>query len=81
MPREIITIQVGQCGNKIGGAFWDLLLREHANYSKKAIFDDSMSSFFKNTDSMTGKMLPVQGDPQPIQSLKARVNLHPISIY
>jgi tubulin gamma len=22
MPREIITLQVGQCGNQIGGEFW-----------------------------------------------------------
>lgn len=75
MPREIITIQVGQCGNQIGAAFWDLLLREHANYSKKPIFDDSMSSFFKNCSSKTGKMLPMQqgNQFQPIESLKARV--------
>lgn len=29
MPREIITLQVGQCGNQIGGQFWDRLCREH----------------------------------------------------
>lgn len=45
MPREIISIQVGQCGNQIGMRFWDLALREHAN--RGIIFDDSMSSFFK----------------------------------
>lgn len=65
MPREIITIQVGQCGNQIGGAFWDLLLREHANYSKNALFDESMSSFFKNCNSATGKMLPVRDNSKP----------------
>lgn len=75
MPREIITIQVGQCGNQIGGAFWDLLLREHANYSKKALFDESMSSFFKNCSAISGKMLPLSrnNEPEPIESLKARV--------
>jgi tubulin epsilon len=26
MPRELITIQVGQCGNQIGSRFWELLL-------------------------------------------------------
>jgi tubulin epsilon len=45
MPREIITIQVGQCGNQIGMRFWDLALREHAE--RGILFDDSMSSFFK----------------------------------
>ncbi len=29
MPREIITLQVGQCGNQIGGEFWKQLCREH----------------------------------------------------
>lgn len=46
MPREIITIQVGQCGNQIAMKFWDLALREHL--SRGILFDDSMSSFFKN---------------------------------
>jgi tubulin epsilon len=30
MPREIITVQIGQAGNQVGWRFWDLLLREHA---------------------------------------------------
>lgn len=46
MPREIITIQVGQCGNQIGMKFWDLALREHASCG--SLYDDSMSSFFRN---------------------------------
>ncbi|KAG0475956.1 hypothetical protein HPP92_012797 [Vanilla planifolia] len=29
MPREIITIQVGQCGNQIGMEFWKQLCIEH----------------------------------------------------
>jgi hypothetical protein len=29
MPREIITIQVGQCGNQIGSEFWKQLCAEH----------------------------------------------------
>ena len=29
MPREIITLQVGQCGNQIGGEFWKQLCLEH----------------------------------------------------
>eukprot|EP00948_MAST-09A_sp_MAST-9A-sp1_P003407 g3407.t1 len=30
--REIITVQIGQCGNQIGCAFWDLALQEHAQH-------------------------------------------------
>ena len=29
MPREIITLQVGQCGNQIGMEFWKQLCLEH----------------------------------------------------
>ncbi|TPX67847.1 hypothetical protein SpCBS45565_g03420 [Spizellomyces sp. 'palustris'] len=29
MPREIITLQAGQCGNQIGQEFWSLLCQEH----------------------------------------------------
>eukprot|EP00592_Proboscia_alata_P011037 CAMPEP_0194364772 /NCGR_PEP_ID=MMETSP0174-20130528/12681_1 /TAXON_ID=216777 /ORGANISM="Proboscia alata, Strain PI-D3" /LENGTH=178 /DNA_ID=CAMNT_0039138975 /DNA_START=24 /DNA_END=560 /DNA_ORIENTATION=+ len=29
MPREVITLQVGQCGNQIGASFWKQLCLEH----------------------------------------------------
>ncbi|KAL0245295.1 hypothetical protein GEMRC1_009374 [Eukaryota sp. GEM-RC1] len=29
MPREIITLQIGQCGNQIGSEFWKHLAAEH----------------------------------------------------
>eukprot|EP01013_Petalomonas_cantuscygni_P032259 TRINITY_DN58739_c0_g1_i1.p1 TRINITY_DN58739_c0_g1~~TRINITY_DN58739_c0_g1_i1.p1 ORF type:complete len:476 (+),score=119.68 TRINITY_DN58739_c0_g1_i1:205-1632(+) len=29
MPREVITLQVGQCGNQIGAEFWKRLCAEH----------------------------------------------------
>lgn len=29
MPREIVTLQVGQCGNQIGFEFWRQLCLEH----------------------------------------------------
>lgn len=29
MPREIITVQVGQCGNQVGSEFWKRLCQEH----------------------------------------------------
>ena len=75
MPREIITIQVGQCGNQIGMAFWDLLLREHSkefqNQSKEVpFFKPSLSSFFKNLDSKSFD-ISNRSDMQ-IENLKAR---------
>ena len=50
MPKEIITIQVGQCGNQIGWCFWDLDLGELA--SSGVLFDDAMSSFFYLTKNI-----------------------------
>lgn len=29
MPREIIQISIGQCGNQMGHIFWKRMLREH----------------------------------------------------
>ena len=54
MPREIITVQVGQCGNQIGLRFWDLALREHVKYNKDMVYDDALSSFFRNVDGKKG---------------------------
>lgn len=67
MPRELITIQVGQCGNQIGSRFWELLLEEHAKYNPSGIYDDALSSFFRNTDG--GASL---GVGTAISHLKAR---------
>jgi tubulin epsilon len=75
MPRELITIQVGQCGNQIGTRFWDLALREHALANPKGIFEESMSSFFRNVET-TGegsKEIPVGDGTTKIKGLKARV--------
>lgn len=75
MPRELITVQVGQCGNQIGCKFWELALKEHAAYNPGGLYDDSISSFFKNVDSRFQPPinLPVgRGQPGPIRSLKAR---------
>lgn len=66
--REIITIQVGQCGNQVGHRFWDLLLNEHRNYSKSPLYDDALSSFFRNVDSKSSN-LEVGSE---LQYLKAR---------
>jgi len=52
MVREVITVQVGQCGNQIGSRFWDLALREHAAWSSGiAAYDEPMSTFFRHVDA------------------------------
>ena len=71
MPREIITVQVGQCGNQIAMRFWDLALREYKLYHQKGIFTDSLSSFFKNLDINEGHTKEL-GIGDAIHTLRAR---------
>ncbi|CAG9462416.1 unnamed protein product [Pedinophyceae sp. YPF-701] len=74
MPRELVTIQVGQCGNQIGTRFWELALREHAHYNPRGLFDEPISSFFRNTDDRYNppKELEVGDGTGRIRTLKAR---------
>lgn len=46
MVREIIHVQVGQCGNQVGTAFWKAVFKEHdlgvnGNYERPAKVDDA----------------------------------------
>lgn len=71
---QSVVVQVGQCGNQIGCCFWDLALREHAAVNQKGIYDEALSSFFRNVDTR------VVGDGGDISkgkicSLKARAVL------
>ena len=77
MPREIITVQVGQAGNQIGCRFWDLALREHAAFNPSGIYDDPMSSFFRNVDTryQPERDIPLGDGGRPISSLRARAVL------
>jgi hypothetical protein len=74
MPRELVTVQVGQCGNQIGCRFWDIALKEHASMctSNSPVFDEPLSSFFRNEDVRTKRNL---GIGSPISGLKARAVL------
>lgn len=67
MPRELVTIQVGQCGNQIGYKFWELLLEEHSKNNKTGLYDEALSSFFRNVDR--DSTLPIGSE---ITDLKAR---------
>lgn len=77
-----ITVQIGQCGNQIGCRFWDLALREHANVNKKGIFDEALSSFFRNVDVRSKSSsqfdtteIPVGKGAEKIRNLRARAVL------
>lgn len=51
--------------------FWELALREHAEYNKSLIYDEAISSFFRNVDSRY-KECKELGVGSPITDLKAR---------
>ncbi|KAI8927116.1 tubulin, epsilon 1 [Entophlyctis helioformis] len=70
---QSIVLQVGQCGNQIGGRFWDLVLQEQAMYNRSGIYDDSMSSFFRHVDERRGQQnLGIGSGTARIRGLKAR---------
>lgn len=57
---EVITLQVGQCGNQIGAEFWDRLCAEHGLSSDGTVAsevkDDRKEVFFYEADD--GRYLP-----------------------
>jgi len=44
MPREIIHVQVGQCGNQVGCQFWNAVIKEHCLDEKTGRFDKNQST-------------------------------------
>ncbi|KAL2918849.1 hypothetical protein HK105_201683 [Polyrhizophydium stewartii] len=70
---QSVVLQVGQCGNQVGGRFWDLVLQEQASYNSSGVYDDSMSSFFRNVDAKRGQQcITVGKGGTPIRGLRAR---------
>ncbi|KAL2081942.1 hypothetical protein ACEWY4_021760 [Coilia grayii] len=72
---QSIVVQVGQCGNQVGCRFWDLALREHAHVNKKGIYDEALSSFFRNIDTRKNDGGASQITGGKISTLKARAVL------
>jgi len=83
MPREVITLQVGQAGNQIGRRFWEQALEEHCQPDEdddhgELKFTDSMSSFFHlhdNDDLICGTARKVRDRIVKPGALKARAVL------
>jgi len=49
MPREMITLQLGQCGNQIGFEFWKKLCAEHG-INKEGILEEFATETFDRKD-------------------------------
>eukprot|EP00771_Trimastix_marina_P000307 gnl/Trimastix_PCT/1328.p1 GENE.gnl/Trimastix_PCT/1328~~gnl/Trimastix_PCT/1328.p1 ORF type:complete len:462 (-),score=143.83 gnl/Trimastix_PCT/1328:817-2202(-) len=72
MPRELITLQVGQCGSQIGSRFWQLALEEFSTYNHTGQFDEALSAFFRNFDAPQGGSEIKCGSHDSIANLRAR---------
>lgn len=86
MPREIITLQVGQCGNQIGMEFWKQLCQEHGinheglleEYATSG--DDRKDVFFYQADDehYIPRALLIDLEPRVIHSIQTS---HYASLY
>ncbi|PNF27212.1 Tubulin epsilon chain [Cryptotermes secundus] len=86
---EFITIQVGQCGNQIGDAFWPLVLQEHGiDTQRESTFKsqpqhiqpnerllDAFHSFFSSSDGISGHSFKTLADLE-----KAKVTARAVCI-
>eukprot|EP00455_Lapot_gusevi_P052697 TRINITY_DN8062_c0_g1_i4.p1 TRINITY_DN8062_c0_g1~~TRINITY_DN8062_c0_g1_i4.p1 ORF type:complete len:466 (+),score=90.15 TRINITY_DN8062_c0_g1_i4:76-1473(+) len=78
MPREIITLQVGQCGNQIGMEFWKRLCAEHGINSEGIIEDfavagvDRKDVFFYQADDehYIPRAILIDLEPRVINGIK-----------
>jgi len=78
MPREIITLQVGQCGNQIGMEFWKQLCNEHGIGPEGIVQehaingDDRKDVFFYQADDdhYIPRAILVDLEPRVIKSIQ-----------
>jgi len=93
MPREIISLQVGQCGNQIGHEFWKRLCAEHGIGNDGCVEDFATSSagdrkdvFFYQADDehYIPRALLLDLEPRVIDSIRKSNYAHlfnPENIY
>ena len=53
MPREIICLQVGQCGNQVGSEFWRTLCTEHG-IRKDGVLEEFATQVSRDRSMPTG---------------------------
>lgn len=78
MPREIITLQVGQCGNQIGMEFWKQLCMEHGINNEgileeyATVGEDRKDVFFYQADDehYIPRALLIDLEPRVIHSIQ-----------
>ncbi len=87
MPREIITLQVGQCGNQVGTEFWKQLCAEHGirpdgileEHATEAAGDRKDVFFYQaDDDHYIPRALLIDLEPRVVQGVlnSAQANLY-----
>lgn len=79
MPREIISIQVGQCGNQIGSEFWKQLCDEHGIDAEGIVNENAMNGddrkdvFFYKSDNehYIPRAVLIDLEPKVLNSIKS----------
>ena len=75
MPREIVSVHVGQCGSQIGVSFWDALLNEF-NISPDGSIHDSEKGFDEvffsasNEKQVLARSIFLDLEPRVLQSIQ-----------
>lgn len=84
MPGEIITLQVGQCGNQIGSQFWQQLCKEHGIMRdgtgveiERGVREDQTEIFFsKNDDNRyTPRAILVDLEPRVVSNITSAYSM------
>eukprot|EP01128_Nolandella_sp_AFSM9_P002022 TRINITY_DN12414_c0_g1_i1.p1 TRINITY_DN12414_c0_g1~~TRINITY_DN12414_c0_g1_i1.p1 ORF type:complete len:487 (-),score=112.82 TRINITY_DN12414_c0_g1_i1:77-1537(-) len=84
MPREIITVQVGQCGNQIGSEFWTRLCAEHgigmdgyALHQRSDVGDRKDVFFYQADDNRyIPRAILLDLEPKAIQGIRRGPQAH-----
>eukprot|EP01104_Vermistella_antarctica_P009539 TRINITY_DN2462_c0_g1_i1.p1 TRINITY_DN2462_c0_g1~~TRINITY_DN2462_c0_g1_i1.p1 ORF type:complete len:443 (+),score=82.54 TRINITY_DN2462_c0_g1_i1:329-1657(+) len=79
MPREIVTLQVGQCGNQVGTAFWKQICSEHGIDKQGRLEDfatngdDRKDVFFYQADDdhYVPRALLLDLEPRVVNSIRS----------
>ncbi|XP_055911828.1 beta-Tubulin at 65B [Eupeodes corollae] len=80
--REIITLQIGRCGNLVGDAFWDVISREHGIKASGEFAGTShlqlerMNVYFNETDrgNFYARAIAVDTDRSSLDHIKCGPN-------
>ena len=70
MPREIVTVQVGQCGNQLGLRWFDVMLQEHKAYPQ---YPEARDAVFlqerRNPHALKARCVAVDMEEGVLQSM------------